>query len=212
MAACLAAWPAAALLIRPDRDDAEYLELASRYTSSIALGASAGDAVLIAPRWLLASGRQARALGQARALAIGGARHEIQSVHVHPSGALALVLLRTAVAGVEPARIYRDTDERGKTVAIAAPPRASVNTVDRVDARTIATRVKPLDEASDLQGTLTPADLGAAMFIEVKEEPVLAGIAIDPAPEWQTFARVSAYAAWIDDTMFDAGVAEAARR
>ena len=39
--------PAAALVIRPDRDDSEYLELATRYTSSIALGASAGEGVFL---------------------------------------------------------------------------------------------------------------------------------------------------------------------
>ena len=53
MAAVLAAWPAAALHTRPDREDAEYRELASKYSSSIALAETASEAVLIAPRWLL---------------------------------------------------------------------------------------------------------------------------------------------------------------
>ena len=40
LAAALAlSLPASALLTRPDRDDAEYLELATKYESSVALGA-----------------------------------------------------------------------------------------------------------------------------------------------------------------------------
>ena len=229
MAACLVALPAAALLIRPDRDDAEYLELASRYTSSIALGANAGEAVLIAPRWLLTGARQAESLRNTRALAIGEARHEIQSIQVDPSRTVALVFLRTPVTRVEPAPLYRAKDEQGKPVAIAAhghgghigerpahaapAPRASINTVDRVAARTLSLRLKPYDEASDLQGALTDEELGAPAFIEVKEKPpMVAGIAVENAGEWQHFARVSAFAGWIDDTMFAAGVAEIARK
>ena len=43
-AALFAALPAAGLVIRADRDDAEYLELASRYTSSVPLSAPQGEA------------------------------------------------------------------------------------------------------------------------------------------------------------------------
>lgn len=49
MAAVFAAWPAAASTTRPDRDDAAYVEPASKHPSSIALAASVGNAVLIAP-------------------------------------------------------------------------------------------------------------------------------------------------------------------
>ncbi|HET9652899.1 MAG TPA: hypothetical protein VFP36_11935 [Usitatibacter sp.] len=225
MAACLAAWPAAALLTRPDRDDAEYLELASRYTSSIALGASAGEAVLVAPRWLLTGARQAEALRGAAAIAVDGARHEIQSIQVDPSRTLALVFLRTPLEGIEPSPPYRDKDEDGKTVVFvghgrggrlgeAAPTlapvaRAGINTIDRVAPRTLSLKLKGADEASDLQAALTAEELGAPAFIEVKQRPMVAGIAIDAGREWQGFARVSSFADWIDDTMFAAGVAEA---
>ena len=62
MAACLAASNAAALGTRADREDAGYPELASRYASTTALGANAGEAVLVAPRWLLTSAARAKAL------------------------------------------------------------------------------------------------------------------------------------------------------
>lgn len=208
MAAVLAAWPAAALHTRPDREDAEYRELASKYPSSIALAGSA-EAVLIAPRWLLVPGRRAQALKSAGRVAIGGARHEIETVYVHPSGALALVFLRTPVADIEPSPLYRSHDEQGKAVAFVGHAggvaRAAINTVDRMDANTLGLHVKPPDQASDLQGTLTPDEVGAPLFIEVNEEPFVAGLALDAGSEWQTFARLSSYAAWIDDAMWKSG-------
>ena len=212
MAAVLAAWPAAALLTRPDRQDAEYRELASKYPSSIALGESATEAVLIAPRWLLTGGRQAQALKSAGHVAIGGARHDIETVYLHPSSALGLVFLRTPVADIEPSPVYRGQDERGKTVALVAhgrgAARAAINTIDRVEANSLALRVKPLDEASDLQGAVAPDELGAPLFIEVSEEPFVAGIALDAGREWQTFARLSSYASWIEDSIWKAGTAK----
>lgn len=227
MAACLVAWPAAALLIRPDRDDAEYLELASRYTSSIALAANAGEAVLVAPRWLLTGARQAEALRGTPALDIGGARHEIQSIQVDPSRTVALVFLRTPAERVEPATIYRAKDEQGKPVVVSAhgpgghigkpptqasAPRAFINTIDRVAPRTLSLQLKPPEDASDLQGALTAGELGAPAFIEAQQRLLVAGIAIESAGDWEHFARVSAFADWIDDTMFAAGVAESARK
>ena len=68
LAAALAAQPAGALLIRPDRDDAEYLELATRYTSSVLLEAPDGEGVLIAPRWVLTAAHMAKALQEMKAL------------------------------------------------------------------------------------------------------------------------------------------------
>lgn len=208
MAAVLAAWPAAALTMRPDRDDAEYVELASKYPSAIALGATVGEAVLIAPRWLLTGARQAERLKASSSFDSGGVPRAVQSVYVHPSNAIALVLLRDAIAGVEPSPIYRQSDENGKTVAFVAHPRgvahAGINTVDRATPSTLALELKPLDEASDLQGALTSDELGAPLFIEVKEAPFVAGIALDAGPRTQTFARVSSYATWIDDTIWAA--------
>ena len=60
-ASCLAL-PAGAILIRPDRDDSEYLELATRYSSSVLLNAPDGEGVLIAPRYVLTAAHMARAL------------------------------------------------------------------------------------------------------------------------------------------------------
>ncbi len=221
LAACCWALPAAALLTRPDRDDAEYLELASRYTSSIPLGASAGEGVLLNTRWILTAAHRARPLrdASARRLLIGKDTYDVADVFVHPDwkgGAdndIALVLLKKDVAGFEPTPIYRDGDETGKTVVIAGhgggKKRASINTVDRVTPLTLGLHVKPLDDASDLQGQATAAETGGPAYIEAGGEILVAGILHGVDAGWETHARVSAFASWIESTMLEVARKEA---
>ncbi len=201
LALCL---PASAVFVRPDRDDGEYLELATRYPSSVALEPADGAGTLIAPRWILTSARNARRLreGKPPPLSFGGNSHAIQAVFLVPDPdkdagpELGLLLLSTPVAGIEPTPIYRGHDENGKTVRIvghgltgkigANPPdairdrkrRAAINTVDRVTAWTLGLRIKGNDEASDLQGAAAPGDGGGPAFIETREGIFVAGVGL----------------------------------
>jgi hypothetical protein len=225
--------PACAILIRPDRDDAEYLELATRYAASIALPAG-GEGVLIAPRWVLTAAHRAKALQEmkpAPKLALGGRDHDIEAVHLHPewksgeANDIALVLLRKDVTGVEPTPIYRASDESGKGVVIVGHgesgkigasmmardgrKRAAINTVDRFAPRTLGLRIKPAEEASDLQGTAAPGDSGGPAIVETKDGLFVAGVGHGSEGEWETYARVSAFASWIDAVMLDIARKEA---
>jgi hypothetical protein len=230
-AAMCCALPASALLIRTDRDDAEYLELASRYGSSVALNAPGGEGVLIAPRWVLTSAHRAKALQDRKppaSIAFGPRQHAVQGVFIHPAwkpgGAndIALVFLEEPVVGVQPTPPYRGSDEAGKGVVIAGsgttgkigePPsaqrtdgrkRAAINTVERVTASTLGMRIKPPDEASDLQGALVPAESGAPAYLQAPQGLFVAGIAQQGEGEWETYARVSVFAEWIDAVMWRA--------
>lgn len=195
-------FPASAILIRADRDDAEYVELASRYPASIALNPD-GEGTLIAPRWVLTAAHRAKALQELKAvpkLSIGNASYEIEAMFIHPdwkSGGhsdIALLLLRAAVEGVEPTPIYRASDESGKVVRIVGhgptgkigakassaardgKKRAAINTVDRVAPRILGVRIKGNDDASDLQGAAAPGDSGGPAFVETKEGIFIAGV------------------------------------
>ncbi len=236
-AALLAALPAAAIVTRADRDDAEYLELASRYASALALGGF-GEGALIAPRWILTSGSVARALREAGMppLRLGGGEREIQSILLPSApfeGDIALILLRGAVTGVEPTPPYREHDERGKPVVIAGHgasgrigaaalvrdgrERAAINTVDRVGGATLELEVKKPDDASDLQGAAASGDEGAPAFLQAKGRLYVPGIAHGPrgaaipkVGDSDVYTRVSAFAPWIDKAMFQAAADEAA--
>ena len=245
--ACLWASPAAAILIRPDRDDAEYLELATRYTSSVSLNAPDGEGVLIAARWVLTAAHMAKALQELKPVpkvSIGARQHEIQAFFIHPDwkkggpADIALILLKDA-SSVTPTPLYRNSDEGGKGVVIVgsgysgkigqkpsrgceAPGnkdyrwdrkrRAAINTVDRVTPRILGLKIKPPDEASDLQGAAAPGDSGGPAYIENDEGLFVAGIGyatddsnadgiVGNPGDWELYVRVSAFVPWIEATM-----------
>lgn len=249
LAVLLLALPLAtsAILIRADRDDAEYRELATRYPASIALGVPDGEGTLIAPRWIVTAAHMARVLEarKPRAVTIGGRSHEIEAIFVHPDwkkgghSDIALLQLKAAVAGIEPVALYRDTDEGGKTVRIVGhgftgvigekptrekwdhKARAAINTVDRISPRILWLRIKPADEASDLQGAAAPGDSGGPAFFEVAGTIYLAGVGyatddtnangiVGDVGDWELYVRVSAFAQWIDGIMAEASAKEAA--
>ena len=199
----LASLPAAALLTRADRDDAEYLELATRYPATVRLDAPAGGGVLIAPRWVLTAAHGVEAMRDVPAKVrpvIGGRARDVKVVFLHPDwkrggeADLALLQLDAPVGDVEPAKVYRQRDESGQTVRIVGHgasgrigekppgeggerrPRAGVNTVDRVAPRTLGLRIKAADEASDLQGVFAPGDRGGPAYVEIGGEAFVAGI------------------------------------
>jgi hypothetical protein len=228
----LAAWccalPAAALLTRADRADAEYLELATSHDSCVRL-ATAGEGVLIAPRWVLTAASVARALQAMHplpALMIGGQSHAIASVHAHPEH-LGLVLLEEPVRDVAPAAIHRDEAGLGRGVVVAGHGptgamggpariaagrrRAAINTVERVEEHAFELEIKAGDARSDLQGALTGEEIGAPAYVRAGEATSVAGILTATDGRRERFVRLSARARWIDETMLDVALREAAK-
>ena len=241
------ALPAAAILIRPDRDDAEYRELATRYPSAVLLNAPDGAGVLIAPRWVLTAAHMVKAIEPMKPLPklrLAGREYEIQAMYTHPEwkkgghSDLGLILLRDSVEGVTPTPINREKNEGGKTVRIVGfgytgkigekpepkekwdrSGRAAINTIDRLSPRILGLRIKPAAEASDLQGAAAPGDSGGPAYFETPEGFLVAGIGyatddsnadgiVGNIGDWELYVRVSAFAEWIDATMWDAAKKE----
>ena len=234
-----ASLPAHGILIRPDREDVAYRELATRYPSSVLLNAPDGEGVLIAPRWILTAAHMVNALQELKALpklAFAGREYEIESMHRHPDWKkgnpfdIGLIRLREPVAGVAATPIRREKDEGGRSVTIVGhgytgrigdkpsreswdrKARAAINTVDRLSPRTLGLRIKPPEEASDLQGAAAPGDSGGPLFIEDANGIRVAGIGyatddtnddgiVGNVGDWELYVRVSAFADWIDATM-----------
>jgi secreted trypsin-like serine protease len=237
-AALLAANPVQALLVRADRDDAEYVEMATKYASAVFIDIpGGGEGVLINARWVLTSARVATALKAMKTppLIKAGTREiRIQTVFVHPvwrhdsnSADIALLYLARA-ANVEPTPIYRGDDEAGKSVVIVGrgetgkigdkatrqdhKARAGINTIDRLSPKIFSMTIKAGDDAADLQGAFTPGELGGPAYYQTEsKELFVVGIASSSKDEnsngaldtgdQQVYARVSAYAEWIDATI-----------
>src|SRR6185295_11608831 len=112
------------------------------------------------------------------------------------------------VRGIRPTPLYRASDEQGKGIAIVghrstgkvgAPGksdgrrRAGINTVDAVEALTFEVRIKSGDDASDLQGVLHAAEVGAGAYIAGEDGQIfLAGIARSVDDKREVFTRLSA--------------------
>ncbi|MEP7262758.1 MAG: hypothetical protein ABI669_16220 [Usitatibacter sp.] len=211
-AACCAL-PAAAITIRPDRDDAEYLEMSSKYPAALRLR-DAGEGVLVAPRWILSSAAAVRKLREAKVpkLAVGSRDYEVLEYFLYQG--LGLVALKTDVKGVAFTPLFHGADEEGQAVVLVAHggdgrKRGAINTIDRVSTQALGMRIKPLTEASDLQGMLTPSETGAPIFLQVGAGLTVAGIASGTDGTWETYVRVSAFSLWIEATMVDVGRKEA---
>lgn len=204
MAALALPISASALLIRADRDDAEYVEMATKYTSSIAIDVpGGGEGVLINARWILTSARVGWALKQMKTppLIKAGTREiRIQGIYVHSSwradsnsADIALIYLVRG-ASVEITPVYRGDDEAGKSVVIVGhgdtgnigekvarqdhKMRAGVNTIDRLSPKTFAMEIKSGDDASDLQGAFTSSESGSPAYYQGEsKELFVVGIA-----------------------------------
>ena len=230
LALFLASLPLHAILTRADREDSEYLELATRYPAAVAVAPNV-EGALIAPRWVLTTARGAMLLQGAKArppLALGGKPNAIEATFIHPGwkqgneADIALLFLREPVPGITPVPASRDRDEieeivfivgHGETGRIGEAARrtdgrrrAAINTVDRVADTTLAVRLKPVLDASDLQGGAAPTEHGAPAFLERLGHTSVVGVFSGNEGDWQIFARVSTYAEWIEETMFREGV------
>ena len=86
-----------------------------------------------------------------------------------------------------------------------------MNTVDGATSTTLQVGIKSGDDASDLQGALTPAEIGAPAYL-IKDDGRIhvAGIARSANGKVEIYTRVSARVAWIEATMWDAAKKEAA--
>jgi trypsin len=220
-----AALPAQAILVRADRDDAEYLEMATKYASSVAIDVpGGGEGVLVQPRWILTSAQVAAALqamGRMPDVAFEGRKYSIKEVRIYPtwragtpSSDLALLYLDRAVRGVAPTPPYRADDEGGRAVVIVGhgetgkigaathtgdgKKRGAINTVDRVAPKLLTLMVKNPAEASDLQGALGRGDVGGPAYLQEKDQLFVAGIASGAEGDAQLYVRVSAFVPWMD--------------
>ncbi len=197
---CLAPTSAEAIVIRHDRPDARYVDLAKDFR---ALGdvVEAGS-TLVAPRWLLTAAHVAKEITPYTSfVSIAGKSYAIDRVILHPDhnkdraqGRRDLALLRLAseVRGVEPIPLYRGEDETGQIVTffgrgqtgngLTGPAgedgklRGATNKLERVTAENVFFQFDQPDTATELEGISGPGDSGGPALIKVNGKWAIAGV------------------------------------
>jgi hypothetical protein len=121
------------------------------------------------------------------------------------------------VTAIPATPLYRGNDEAGKGLVFVShgasgssgqagrkrdgQARAAINTVERISPRTLSVQIKSGDDASDLQGVLTPGEEGAPAVLETEAGIFAAGLYHGDVTVWNLFSRLSAFLPWVEATM-----------
>ncbi|MGH7858455.1 MAG: trypsin-like serine protease [Candidatus Binatia bacterium] len=197
LAALLLVEPGSAIIVRHDRDDAAYRQLAVGSPTPCAMNLPGGEGTLISPRWIATAAHVARHLKVRGTVRCGAAAYSISRVETFPDGTegrddLALVQVAEPVAGSAPVPLYRGRDELGATMTflgrgrfgtgVAGPAtsdgvlRGATNVVERVHERLLIFRFDAPPAGTDLEGISGPGDSGGPALLQVDGRVYLAGI------------------------------------
>ena len=235
-----------AIVMRHDRDAQAYVDLAKRFPATVTFvtpkdSTPWGIGTLIAPRWALTAGHIAEQLQPGDLAKVGDTSYEIDSIVQYPDWQgvktwedvkrdIALVRLRSPVAGVEPVKLYTGRDELGMVLTIvgtgehgtgltgpvAKDPtmRAATNRVHKIDGTQLVFRFDAPDDAdvTALEGVCGDGDSGGPAYLERDGEIYIVGVgsAQDARPTGKKlgrygvlehYPRVSSFAPWIRATI-----------
>jgi hypothetical protein len=216
-----------AIVMRHDRDDARYRELAKKYPAVCAIG-RAGEGTLVAPQWVLSAAHVATGFRRTLGVTCGTVTYEVVDVIAHPQWKdggphdLALIRLARAVDGISPLQIYDRNDETGRPVVfvgrggngtgLTGPTtedrilRAATNQVDGVDDHWLLFSFDAPPAGTDLEGISGPGDSGGPAIVEREGRALVAGVSVwgragdkgrGTYGAQEGYTRVSRYAGWI---------------
>jgi Trypsin len=165
----------AAIVMRHDREDSRYVELAKRFPMSVTIRRATGqrfgdEATLIRPTWVLTAAHVTTRLGPGDLVEAGATTRRMARVVRHPEwqgeasvrADIALIEFDEPFPGITPALLYKATDEAGLVVTfvgrggygtgLTGPkaedrvPRAATNRVDAVDGTLLRFRFDAPDD------------------------------------------------------------------
>jgi hypothetical protein len=200
--ALLATVPAAAIVIRHDRDDSLYRALGAKYPMVGQLQDRVG-CTLIAPRWVATAAHtiEDNPPFLEMHVSFGGRRYPVEKVIVHPqrvrgtidsSADLALLELAEPVTDVEPALLYDRGDEPGQIAILVGHGKTGTgltgDTLERGQVRGATNKIEGALENSllvvfdapprgtELEGDGGGGDSGSAALLERDGKVYLAGV------------------------------------
>jgi hypothetical protein len=198
---CVFGADAAAVVGRPDRDEASRLARGARYPAAGRVLPD-GGCTLVAPRWALTAAHVAANLRPGSKVDFDGQMAVVSRVVLHPEGEsppgrppevdLALLQFAEPVAGVEPIAPYRGKDELGTTLVLvghgdfgtAGSPihhsdgrrRAVENAVDDAGPKRLFLRFDAPPAGVADEGVGAAGDSGGPAILELEGKPYLAGV------------------------------------
>lgn len=225
------------IVIRHDRDEALYRDMAAQYPMVCRVGQGMGT--LIDSLWVLTAGHVAEMQArEAIDVRFGDRTIAVTDIVVHPNYAvpnehrdLALLKLARPVTDIPIARLYRESNELHQQITFVGDGRfgdgqrgpskgdrimrAAHNTVDSVKPGWIVFHFDAPPDGDSLEGISGPGDSGGPAILWRNGMPFIIGVSAynDGDPECfygtnEYYSRVSDELEWIDDVMGGSVTAE----
>lgn len=233
MATSILAMPASAIVIRHDKAPELYLASRADFPPLVTFYTIGVHGTLIAPEWVLTAAHTVFCLNPGQPVQVGDELVEVQARYSYPSyqlgehNDLALIKLAKPVLGVEPAKLYRQQDERdqvlwfigsggtgsgltGETLGykenngVLRKAQNKVTAVTKSDLRFV---FESDQQALELEGVSGNGDSGGPAYLKKDDGYYLLGVS-SRVDSWfkdvgeygvkELYTRVSSHASWID--------------
>lgn len=236
MAASILAAPASAIVIRHDKTPEQYLASKADFPPLVTFYTIGVHGTLIAPEWVLTAAHTVFCLNPGQPVQVGDELVEVQARYSYPSYQLgeqhdlALIKLAKPVHSVQPAKLYRQQDERaqvlwfigsggtgsgltGETVGYKENNgvlRKAQNKVVAVTNSDLGFVFESGSDALELEGVSGNGDSGGPAYLKKDDGYYLLGVS-SRVDSWfkdvgeygvkELYTRVSSHASWIDQVM-----------